>query len=201
VTRALLGAAALQDHLQEPGEAGESGAMRWGNVEHFLTWLARVEREKNRDKKAIGAALDRMALGVQSADEPAATGVTLSTLHGVKGLEFEVVFLIGCVEGQLPHSRTLDPKLTEVVTTEIDEERRLFYVGVTRARERLYLTRFRRRSLRGKVVEAIASRFLEGLPAEHLETYERPEKQEMSFDEISEIARSFLESRRAKSAG
>jgi len=201
VTRALLDAAALQAHLTEPGEDGASGAMRWGNVEHFLAWLQRVEHEKNRDKKAIGAALDRMALGVQSAEEPAATGVTLSTLHGVKGLEFEVVFLIGCVEGQLPHSRTLDPKLTEVHATEVDEERRLFYVGVTRARERLYLTRFRRRSLRGKSVDAVPSRFLEGLPAEHLETYERPEKQEMSFDEISEIARTFLEQRRARGAG
>ena len=119
--------------------------------------------------------------------------MTLSTLHGAKGLEFDVVFLIGCVEGQLPHSRTTDPKVTEVVVADVEEERRLFYVGVTRARERLYLTRPRKRSLRGRVVELHPSRFLEGLPDEHLERYEREEKKELQFNEIAEMGKSFLE--------
>jgi DNA helicase-2/ATP-dependent DNA helicase PcrA len=99
--------------------------------------------------------------------------VTLSTLHGTKGLEFHTVFFVGVVEGQLPHSRTTDPKVTEAAPTDVDEERRLFYVGVTRARDSLYLSTFKRRMLRGKVMEVAPSRFLEGLPEEATELYSR----------------------------
>jgi DNA helicase-2/ATP-dependent DNA helicase PcrA len=127
--------------------------------------------------------------------------VTLSTLHGAKGLEFDVVFLIGCVEGQLPHSRTTDPKVTEIAGTDVEEERRLFYVGVTRARERLYLCRFRKRSLRGQVIPQTPSRFLEGLPEAQIEVYERPEGKELRPDEIAELGREFLRKRAAASLG
>ncbi len=100
--------------------------------------------------------------------------VTLSTLHGSKGLEFDVVFLIGCEEGYLPHARTLDARATRRrerrrAAADIEEERRLFYVGVTRARERLVLSRARSRVLRGKAVPRTPSRFLLDVPAELLE--------------------------------
>ena len=195
VTRDLAEDAGLRKHLTEDAEAGEAGPIRWSNIEHLFGWIDRMEREQGRDRKQLRGALDRLALGTQSADEEPGKGVTLSTLHGVKGLEFEVVFLIGCVEGQLPHSRTTDPKLTEVHATDVDEERRLFYVGVTRARDRLYLTRFRSRAFRGKTAESVPSRFLEGLPPEHIESYERPEKQELAPDEIAELGRQFLQRR------
>src|SRR5207248_2634980 len=113
---------------------------------------------------------ERVTLNAQNDDDDApADAVTLSTLHGAKGLEFDYVFLIGCVEGQLPHSRTTDPKVSEAVATDVEEERRLFYVGVTRARDRLYITRYRRRMLRGQRIELTPSRFLDGLPEEHVE--------------------------------
>ena len=98
--------------------------------------------------------------------------VTLSTLHGSKGLEFDVVFLIGCEEGYLPHARTIDPKMSDAGeggSADIEEERRLFYVGVTRARERLVLSRARSRVMRGKAVPRTVSRFLLDVPAEMLE--------------------------------
>jgi len=101
--------------------------------------------------------------------------VTLSTLHGSKGLEFDVVFLIGCEEGYLPHQRTLDPRATDAGeggASDIEEERRLFYVGVTRARERLVLSRARNRVLRGKAVPRTPSRFLLDVPADLLEEME-----------------------------
>jgi ATP-dependent exoDNAse (exonuclease V) beta subunit len=83
----------------------------------------------------------------------------------------------------------------------VEEERRLFYVGVTRARERLYLTRPRRRSLRGRTVDLPPSRFLEGLPEEHLDKYEREERKELEFNEIAEMGKSFLDGlRKAASA-
>ena len=86
--------------------------------------------------------------------------VVLMTLHSAKGLEFPVVFLIGAEEGVFPHSRAL----TE--PDELEEERRLAYVGITRARERLYVTHAWSRSLFGSTQYNPPSRFLEEIPAE-----------------------------------
>ena len=97
--------------------------------------------------------------------------MTLSTLHGSKGLEFDDVFLIGCEEGYLPHARTLDARATDTAdagAADIEEERRLFYVGVTRAREQLVLSRAKSRVLRGKAVARTPSRFLLDIPPELL---------------------------------
>ncbi|HEX2058403.1 MAG TPA: UvrD-helicase domain-containing protein [Actinomycetota bacterium] len=88
------------------------------------------------------------------------TGVTLMTLHNAKGLEFPVVFMIGMEDGVFPHLRSLgDPD-------QLEEERRLCYVGITRARERLYLLNAWSRSLWGNLNYNPASRFLSEIPAE-----------------------------------
>src|SRR5205807_5243296 len=85
-------------------------------------------------------------------------GVTLITLHMVKGLEFPVVFLVGLEEGLLPHQRSLEEDKG------IDEERRLMYVGITRARDRLYLTCAFRRHIFGQAAAGMPSRFLGDIP-------------------------------------
>ncbi len=92
--------------------------------------------------------------------------VTLITLHQSKGLEFPVVFIVGMEEGVLPHFRSMDS------TEEMEEERRLCYVGITRAKERLYLVRAFRRSLYGNSGPTLRSRFLEEIP-EELTVYAR----------------------------
>jgi len=84
-------------------------------------------------------------------------GVRLMTLHQAKGLEFEVVFIAGLEEGILPHARAIDDQF------QLEEERRLFYVGITRAKERLYLTWAERRFIFGNRIESIKSRFLEAV--------------------------------------
>lgn len=86
--------------------------------------------------------------------------VSLMTLHSAKGLEFPVVFLVGMEQGLLPHNRTLNDPL------EIEEERRLCYVGITRAQEQLFLTYTRERRLWGTREPAISSQFLQELPGE-----------------------------------
>ncbi len=87
------------------------------------------------------------------------TLLTLMTLHNAKGLEFRVVFILGCEDGVFPHSRALDEG-------EEEEERRLCYVGITRARERLYMTSARTRRIFGGPAEAtVPSRFLDEIPA------------------------------------
>ena len=95
-------------------------------------------------------------------------GVTLITLHMVKGLEFPVVFMVGMEEGLLPHQRALDEKEENPsatgATTEMAEERRLCYVGMTRAKDRLYLSCAFRRHLYGRSQPAFPSRFLTDVP-------------------------------------
>jgi DNA helicase II / ATP-dependent DNA helicase PcrA len=105
--------------------------------------------------------LEQVAL-VSEADnvEEAPSSVTLLTLHAAKGLEFPIVFIVGLEEGMLPHSRSLDD------AEELAEERRLFYVGLTRAEDRLYLSHAFRRSFYGESEAAVPSRFLMDIPHE-----------------------------------
>jgi DNA helicase-2/ATP-dependent DNA helicase PcrA len=84
---------------------------------------------------------------------------TLMTLHNAKGLEYDVVLMIGCEEGVFPHMRSIEEG-------NLEEERRLCYVGVTRARKRLYMTYARRRSLHGARGYNLPSRFLAEIPEE-----------------------------------
>ncbi len=92
--------------------------------------------------------------------------IQLMSLHAAKGLEFHTVFIAGLEEGLLPHIRATE------TTGGLEEERRLFYVGLTRAQRQLYLIRARRRRLRGHYFDTLPSRFLLEIPADHLETAE-----------------------------
>lgn len=91
--------------------------------------------------------------------------VTLITLHAAKGLEYPVVFIVGMDEGSLPHSRSVDKP------EQLEEERRLAYVGFTRAMSRLYLVRARRRSFFGETQATLPSRFLDDIPAELISSH------------------------------
>lgn len=111
----------------------------------------------------LRAYLESIAL-VADADavDPAQGAVTLMTLHASKGLEFPAVAMIGLEEGCLPHSRANDSE------EQLEEERRLAFVGITRAMQRLHITSARRRTVRGMSERTIPSRFLEELPSEHI---------------------------------
>jgi DNA helicase-2/ATP-dependent DNA helicase PcrA len=135
---------------------------RWGNVLE-LRGLA-SEYDGLPAGEGLQAFLEDVALmsDVDSLDERG-QGMTLITLHMVKGLEFPVVFMLGMEEGLFPHSRSLDSP------GELEEERRLAYVGMTRAKDRLYLYHTFRRHLFGNVNLNIKSRFLADIPAELVE--------------------------------
>ena len=114
----------------------------------------------------LGGYLARLALDSRDSDSDPGDAVTLMTLHGAKGLEWRCVFLCGMEEGLLPHSgRGFDDGPADGVVN-LDEERRLCYVGMTRARERLILTRAKERLKRGKAIPRTPSRFLEDIPQE-----------------------------------
>jgi DNA helicase-2/ATP-dependent DNA helicase PcrA len=163
------------------------------NQEYLLRSIARYEESRGESGLSLAQFLTRITLRFDQEEEDAGNRVTLSSLHSAKGLEFGYVFLIGCVEGVLPHSRTTDPKVTEAAPTDVEEERRLFYVGVTRAKERLYLSRPERRTVRGRVVPLVPSRFLHGLPEEFTESYAHAGDQAMGAAEMEDMTRMILD--------
>ncbi len=142
--------ASLQDHTDE-------GEDRVNNVHELLS----VTGEYNdvAPETALAAFLESVAL-VSDVDEVGrvAEAVTLQTLHTAKGLEFETVFMVGMEEGLCPHSRSMDDP------DAMEEERRLCYVGMTRAKRNLYLLRTFRRTLYGNSETREPSRFLKDIP-------------------------------------
>ncbi len=136
--------------------------VRWENVQELRSVAA--EWQSLDGDTTLAEFLEEVAL-VSDIDDPssdAPDAVTLITLHAAKGLEYPVVFLAGMEEGLLPHFRAIDEP------TQMEEERRVCYVGMTRARERLYLTRARRRFQYGSVRANPASRFLADIPEEEV---------------------------------
>ncbi|MGZ9235268.1 MAG: ATP-dependent helicase [Anaerolineales bacterium] len=137
-------------------DQSEEGVERWGNVEE----LRRLAIEYST--RALDEFLENVAL-VSDQDTIAEGNVpTLLTLHAAKGLEFGAVFIAGLDDGILPHSRSFDEP------EGMEEERRLFYVGITRAKDKLYLIRSIQRGGRGAAEETYPSRFLDDVPAELL---------------------------------
>ena len=132
---------------------------RWENIIELRNTALEFNAETTPD--GLTTLLERLAL-VADVDsyEDAEDSITLITLHQAKGLEFPVVFIVGMEEGLLPHSRSLDNE------DQLEEERRLCYVGMTRAEKRLYLTRAFRRSIFGATRPGEASRFLRDIPVE-----------------------------------
>ena len=170
----------------------KDGDRRRENLAFLMRSLERYEKNGGAEKLSVDQFLTRITMRFDGEEEEAGNRVTLSSLHSAKGLEFDYVFFIGCVEGVLPHSRTTDPKVTEAVVTDVDEERRLFYVGVTRARERLYITVPMRRMVRGRMAPFTPSRFLDGLPEEWLEHMDDPNKRVLEKDETAAAAAAII---------
>jgi DNA helicase-2/ATP-dependent DNA helicase PcrA len=127
-------------------------------------------------------------------DDEGSGVITLMTLHTAKGLEFPVVFLTGMEDGVFPHMRALGQ------TKELEEERRLAYVGITRARERLYLTRSSMRSAWGQPSYNPPSRFLEEIPAQHVDWKRTGATAPVSSGPASGVAASLSSSRSRSSA-
>jgi DNA helicase II / ATP-dependent DNA helicase PcrA len=135
----------------------EDGDERWDNVQELRT-VAESYRELP-SQEALSIFLEGVAL-VSDVDDlkEQADRVTLITLHQAKGLEFDIVFIVGVEEGLLPHFRSFDDPL------QMEEERRLCYVGITRARRKIYLVHAFRRNLMGKSTVNKPSRFLQDIP-------------------------------------
>ncbi len=145
-----------------------SVAAEFDDLPSFLENVALVQSEYYADEKKSGKA---------SHD-----AVTLMTLHASKGLEFPIVFLIGLEEGLFPHSRALMDQ------EEMEEERRLMYVGITRAKERLYLTYARQRTVWGTTGIQQRSRFIDEIPASLIQIIGQPDNSESQMYQRARVS-------------
>lgn len=143
---------------------------RLENLEELLSVTKNFE-EVNEDKSLVGFLTDlALVADIDKLDDDGkpADSVVLMTLHSAKGLEFPVVFLIGLEEGVFPHSRSL------MEEAEMEEERRLAYVGITRAEQDLYITNAQMRTLFGRTSMNAASRFIKEIPDDLIEPFQKP---------------------------
>ncbi len=155
---AALERSGLQAAIQDGSDEGEE---RWANVLELRGHAA--EFDEIAPPEGLARFLEEVALvSDQDELEDVPDRVTLITLHAAKGLEFPVVFMVGLEEGLLPHRRALEDE------RELEQERRLAYVGMTRAKDRLYLVHAHHRSTYGVGAQSDPSRFLAELPEELL---------------------------------
>jgi len=149
---------ALEAASTEPGP-DRDGAGKKEDLENIGELFRVAERSYGMGEEALHEFLEKVTLAAEESGGEESEAVRLMTLHNAKGLEFDVVFLAGLEDGLLPHSRSLESD------AELEEERRLFYVGLTRAREKVFLSMVRRRNLFGIFRDTTPSRFLYDLPA------------------------------------
>jgi DNA helicase-2/ATP-dependent DNA helicase PcrA len=158
LVRGLLAKVGYRDELERCYKSPSEVEARWQSVEELVNAVAQYEA--NSSKPTLLGFLEEVALAnredqrEEDPDTRVEHAVSLMTLHSAKGLEFPHVFMVGMEEGLIPHKRSV------VESRGIDEERRLCYVGVTRARESLTLTLCKARMKWGKLVPSIPSRFL-----------------------------------------
>jgi len=186
LARELIDEIDLRGAISAQMTSSEAAARRIALLDETLISLERFEAREGR-KGSLGQYLAQLTLDRRDDEPEALPGdrVVLMTLHAAKGLEFPVVFLVGLEEDLLPH------KGIQGAPQDLAEERRLGYVGITRARERLYMTRSAARLSRGKPVPRTPSRFLADLPEHAFEeidiaqpTAESDMRSETFFDDL-----------------
>lgn len=163
-TKRAIELSGLDEHFRK--ERGELAEQRIENLQELINAARQFEAESSRDPElpALDEFLAHAAL--EAGENQSGTSndcVNLMTLHAAKGLEFDLVFLVGLEEGLFPSLQSLED------SGRLEEERRLCYVGITRAKQKLYLTYAESRRLYGKETYPRASRFLREIPPEHLE--------------------------------
>lgn len=194
--RKLLAEVRLRDNVLGDTGSGKATQARWSGVEFLLDSVEKFER-RAWDKQAKPKWNEYLGNrdGKKKDEDAPPDLVTLSTFHSAKGLEWGNVFILGVEEGTMPHKRTEAPRLSDAITGDIEEERRLLYVGITRARDRLWLTRAATRVDRGRELEVLPSRFIDELPeldSGVLEQVDLRDQDKLSTETMEELADAFM---------
>jgi superfamily I DNA/RNA helicase len=176
--KALIDEINYRDYISELYKTPEAAFRKTENLEGFIESVRHYESAEV--SPSIHGFLETMALTdlMDENEEKGGYGVTLISFHSSKGLEFPVVFIAGTEEDILPHKKSADTQ------EGIEEERRLFYVGITRAMHELYITYTNQRSKYGKETPSIPSRFLEELPEAATKKLDRFEKLSPEEEEL-----------------
>ena len=165
------------DELEK--DKSEESQDRIENLKEFIS--VAMEFESKNEDTSLESFLTNVALTSEPSDEEEhADRVSLMTIHSAKGLEFPVVFLSGMEEKLFPIARAI----ASMQDTQIEEERRLCYVGITRAKEELFMTMTNKRTLYGRTNHSVASRFIEELPEDRVERLNKVQK-EVSYSKAS----------------
>ncbi|MFA6936963.1 MAG: UvrD-helicase domain-containing protein [Treponema sp.] len=162
------------DYLIGENQKSEKAArFKYMNIESLIKSMEQWENNPENEDTSLYAYLNRITLlSRDDLDDDADKGkVNMMTIHASKGLEFPIVYIAGAEEGLMPHARAVE----EAGDAGVEEERRLFYVAVTRARDRLFISSCRRRRKMNSSVECTPSRFLDEIPANLVE-YHEPEE-------------------------
>lgn len=162
IINTLLDDIAYQDWIVAQSASLEQADIRWRNVEDLLKWISSIA-SKGEDKSLseVVATISLMGILEKNEDEVDSNVVSLMTLHAAKGLEFPHVTIVGLEEEILPHRTSIEDDMVE-------EERRLFYVGITRAQRELTLSYANKRNRYGEEIECSPSRFLDELDQQHI---------------------------------
>jgi ATP-dependent DNA helicase Rep len=168
VVKELLADIAYDAWLKDSCDSLDAAEKRMENVLELTGWLTRLARQDAGETPAFAELVAKLALigMLDDEEDDRSDQVSLMTLHAAKGLEFPHVFLVGMEEGLLPHRVSLEGEDHQAA---VEEERRLAYVGITRAKTTLTFTYARQRKRYGEVVQCEPSRFLAELPADDVQ--------------------------------
>jgi len=161
VVQNLLQEIEYEAYLAGADEGGKAAEMRWQNVQDLAGWLAKKGEEGEKNLIELTQTIALMTL-LEGRDDGEVDAVKMSTLHASKGLEYPFVYLVGCEEGLFPHADSVEAGALE-------EERRLMYVGITRAKQQLTLTHCIKRKRQGTFVFPEPSRFINEMPQSDLD--------------------------------
>ncbi|MGE5299353.1 MAG: ATP-dependent helicase [Acidobacteriota bacterium] len=183
--KSLVEEVQYREYLTELYKTPEAAFRRIENIDGLIDSITHYE--SSEDAPSLHGFLETMALTdlIKEKEEKGGQGVTLISFHSSKGLEFPVVFIVAVEENILPHKKSMQ------MNEGIEEERRLFYVGITRAMKELYITHTKSRTKYGKEVPSVPSRFLEEVPEETIKRLERFEKLAPEDEEV--YARKFFD--------
>jgi DNA helicase-2/ATP-dependent DNA helicase PcrA len=156
----------VEEFRNEEKKAG----WKYRNIELLIASIERWEKDPDTLDAGLFAYLARVALVTRDDPEDEEGKVSLLTIHAAKGLEFDVVFIPGCEEGIIPHARSM-----EEGGGDVEEERRLFYVALTRAKKKLFLSHCLNRRQRMQATETLLSSFIAELPGHLVQAEETPE--------------------------